>query len=282
MDFIIFSLNIRSMRNAVLISTSRDRQLSEKAAGILSSQGLSISILRPETISECNFDQEGSACSCFIENLHDDLTYKIRKQFFRRNIPFFSFGSFDNEEIICCKGSLDIGADWDIMEKMTSAYKIPDIIYPSDFNGLLAIETPPGTIPHKYLFHFKYSSNIAGTYISIMDKKNEKHSPVKIIPSCRSLDLGKFFGHRAADCHDITELAPGTTVLTWSTERVFTLLKLGLRPVPVSRCLALWAYGPRKRNLAEMIVKGPLDGRIDVISKFISSSSIRRFASKTS
>lgn len=282
MDFIIFSLIIRFMRNAVLISTSRDRQLSEKAAGILSSQGLSISILRPETISGCNFDQEGRTCSCFIENLHDDLTYKIRKQFFRGNIPFFSFGSFDNEEIICCKGSLDIGADWDMLKGTENFPDRTGIPYPCGFNGLLAIETPPDTIPHKYLFHFKYPANIAATYISIMDKKNEKHGPVKIIPSCGSLDLGKFFGHRAADCTDISELAAGTTVLTWSTERFFALLKLGLRPVPVSRCLALWAYGQRKRDLAEMIVKGPVDGRMDVISKFISSSSISKIASKTS
>ena len=152
MDFIIFSFNIRFMRNAVLISASSKLLMLERTAEELSRYGFQTSVLRSADLFSTDFEKEKALY--FIENLHDALTYQIKKHFFRRNVQFFSFGMLDSgKNIVCCKGSLDIGANWDMLEKIPEEHKNSEILYP-EFNGLLAIEIPPDAIPEKNLFHF--------------------------------------------------------------------------------------------------------------------------------
>ena len=111
-----------------------------------------------------------------------------------------------------------------------------------------------------------------------MDKRNrtEKHNPVKILSLPGTVSIHEFFKGRAVFCNDISELEPGTTVITWSTARFFTLLKQGFRPVPGTRCLALWAYRNKKRTIADMILENPLNDRFVTIGNYIRSISIEK------
>ncbi|HNW83029.1 MAG TPA: hypothetical protein PKG52_09080 [bacterium] len=214
----------------------------------------------------------------FIENDYSSSNFYLKKLFFRKNIPFHSFGFLDDSDnIVYSEGSLDIGSDLDKLNRHHTGM-ITEKSTAKNFNGLLAIDPPPETIPTKYLFHFRYPLNIVKAYVSIMDKTDRinRHMQVKILSGPGTVDVSEFFKKRAVKCSDLKELEPGTTVITWSTARFFTLLNLGFRPVAGTRCLALWAYRNKERRISDMILEDPHNDRIETIRNYICSQSIEK------
>lgn len=268
------------MKSAVVISTSSDSSISKRVMDHLSNLGIKTRLIRIDSsILENGTFSLDTDENYFVENDHSAIHFCVRKLFFQKNIHFHSFGFIDDSDnIVCSEGSLDIGSDLDRLKMMHDPAISNKESSAKNFNGLLAIDPPPDSIPSKYMFHFRYPLNIAKAYISIMDKADRsiRHSPVKILSRPGTVDVSLFFRKRAVICGDISELEPGTTVITWSTTRFFTLLKQGFRPVPGTRCLALWAYGNKKRNISNMILENPIDERVQTIRKYILSRSTEK------
>lgn len=274
------------MKSAVVISTSSDSSISKKVITSLANLDIKTSILKIDSsVPDAEIFTPDLKENYFVENDHCLVNYGIRKLFFRKKLSFYSFGYLDDSEnLVCSEGSLDLGSGTDQLKKACFSGTLNEKYCTKGFNGLLAVDSPPDTIPVKYLFHFKYPLNIMKAYISIMDKvdRSKKHPPVKILSTPGTIKVHEFFKKRAAICEDISELELGTTVITWSTRRFFTLLKQGFRPVPATRCLALWAYENKKRTIPCMILENPVNERLCIIKDHIKSHSIDNRTFKSS
>lgn len=227
----------------------------------------------------------------FIEDDPCPESFYIKKLFFKEKISFFSFGNIsDKEHITVLKKSLDIGFHHNTFQNFVFKEKIENSINIPCFNGLIAIEPPPDTIPLRYLLHFRSSQLIVRNVIKTMNGfyKFGKHPKILILnpvrpynsytTSSRALQIGKFFGERASHFNDHSELSPGTTVLTWSTKRYFFLLNAGLRPVPMTKCLVSSIYNARKKNIEELIMFKPADDDLNKLAHFLNTSGVENIS----
>ncbi len=225
--------------------------------------------------------------------LEDDFSpesFYIKKIFFRNRVPFFSFGNIlPDGEISIVPGSLDIGFNITLLKNYTCQPSSVMSQYPV-FNGNIAIEAPPDTIPLRYLLHFRSSHFLVRNIITALQKfyGNERHPSVFVqdpvrpynsySASTRAFQIKNLLGKRGRSFENLSDLPAGTTVLTWSTKRFFSLLKAGMRPVPLTKCLASSIFSSRRTTPEELIAFHPKQYDIDRIYHYIKNTGVENLA----
>ncbi len=197
--------------------------------------------------------------------------FYLKKLFFKSGKPFFSFGHLnETDSIFVVKGALDIGFHEASFFECDALFKEnpepAELNYP-EFNGILALDVPPDAIPFKYVGLFRsplqLTRNIIRFYSSLTD--GERHEKVMIYnPPVqdfytlhkRAFDFGRFLGERGRNIDDFSEVPAGTTVLTWSSQRFFSHLSHGLRPIVLTKSLLSPLWVQKNRTLAEIINSG--------------------------
>lgn len=223
----------------------------------------------------------------FIEDDPCPENFYLRKILFRKRIPFFSFSDISNDgKLTLLKGSFDIGFNHNNMEEIDVAdtfFKVPSF---PEFNGHIAIEPPPDTIPLRYLLHFRSPQFLVRNVIKTMNAyhQSKRHPQILIqtpvrpynsySTSMRAFQIEKFLGKRAGTFKDTSELPAGTTVITWSTRRFLSLLSGGFRPLPATKCIASSIYPARKKNPAELIMFNPDHEDLKRLIGFINFSGV--------
>jgi len=219
----------------------------------------------------------------FIEDDPCPESFYLKKILFKNSVSFFSFGSIlEKDHIAVVRNSLDLGFHHNTFQNFSVSGDFSETADVPDFNGYIAVEPPPDTIPLRYLLHFRSPQFLVRNVIKVFNgfHQSEKHPEVLLLnpvrpynsysTSMRAFQIEKFFGKRASRFNDYGELSPGTTVLTWSTKRYFALLNAGLRPVPMTKCLVSSIYPARKKNIAELILFKPADGNLNRLISFVS------------
>lgn len=225
--------------------------------------------------------------------LEDDFSpesFYIKKIFFRNRVPFLSFGNIlPDGELSVVPGSLDIGFNITVLKDLTSTGHSVMPQYPV-FNGNIAVEAPPDTIPLRYLLHFRSSQFLVRNIIAALQKfyGNERHPAVSVqdpvrpynsySASTRAFQIKNLLGKRGGHFENISDLPAGTTVLTWSTKRFFALLKAGMRPVPLTKCIASSIFPLRKRTPDELIFFDPKKYDVDRIYHYIKNSGVENLS----
>ncbi len=250
-------------------------------AAILAIQKNSIDKIEPLLRKETLF---------FIEDDFSPESFYIKKIFFRNRVPFFSFGNIlPDGELSVVPGSLDIGFNITVLKDLTSTGHSVMPQYPV-FNGNIAVEAPPDTIPLRYLLHFRSSHFLVRNIIAALQKfyGNERHPSVFVqdpvrpynsySASARAFQIKNLLGKRGSSFENLSDLPAGTTVLTWSTKRFFSLLKAGMRPVPLTKCLVSSIFSSRKTTTKELIFFDPAQNDIDLIYHYTKNTGVENLA----
>jgi hypothetical protein len=226
----------------------------------------------------------------FIEDDFSPESFYIKKIFFRNRVPFFSFGSIlPDGDISIVPGSLDIGFNITLLKNYRCQPSSVMPQYPV-FNGNIAIEAPPDTIPLRYLLHFRSSPFLVRNIIAALNKfyGNERHPAVSVqdpvrpynsySASTRAFQIKNLLGKRGCGFENLSDLPAGTTVLTWSTKRFFALLKAGMRPVPLTKCLVSSIFSSRKTTPEELIFSDPAQHDVNRIYCFVKETGVENLA----
>ena len=233
----------------------------------------------------------------FIEESFVPESFYLRKALFRSRRIFFSFGRLAPEYgLSVVRGALDIGfheaSFSDVSEPVTDCefeYRALDL---PDFNGIIAIDAPPDSIPARYLRFFRSPLQLIRSLIRFYDsrqtgKRHDKilvYSPKKE-PDCytaseRTAQFIRLLGARGKTFSDFSELPSGTTVLTWSTKRFFPLLKNGFRPVPMTRCLSARLFNRKTKSPAVLFIAAPDMLQLLETENFLRRCELRNFKIK--
>lgn len=233
----------------------------------------------------------------FVEESFVPECFYIRKALFRHRRTFYSFGRLAREYgLSIVRGALDIGFDeasfLNISEPM-KAYEITSLTLPlPDFNGLIAIDAPPDSVPSRYLRFFRSPLQLTKTLIRFYNSRlsGERHDKILIYspkkkPDCytvseRTDQLIRLLGARGKTFSDFSELSAGTTVLTWSTKRFFSLLKNDLRAIPMTRTLAAKMFISRTNSPTELFTEAPDMLSYLTIGDFLHKCELRNFKIK--
>ncbi|MGI6395534.1 MAG: hypothetical protein ACOX2F_12555 [bacterium] len=221
----------------------------------------------------------------FIEEDYSPESFYLKKLLFKNKVPFFSFGNILNKEhITIAKGHLDIGFNHTFLKNNLSDFHFKMPLFPA-FNGKIAIEAPPDSIPVRYLYHFKSPFFLVNNLIRAEEKffGKKKHPPIFVqnplrpynsyTISTRGFQIKKTLGKRGAEFENISELSLGTTVLTWSTKRWFALHQAGMRPIPLTKTLATSIFPLKKSSFTELISFNPTQKEIEKLYNFALSRS---------
>lgn len=231
----------------------------------------------------------------FVEESFIPECFYIRKALFRKGIPFFSFGRLAPEfGLSVVRGALDLGfheASFLDFPGEKECSLIKALSFP-EFNGTLALDAPPDSIPTRYLRFFRsplpLTEGLIRFYNSFLPgKKHEKifvYSPEKeadcYTSSERTVQLRRLLGARGKTFSDFSELPAGTTVLTWSTKRFFQLLKNGFRPLPATKSLAAKMFDPKIKSVGKLITSSPEAAEIAKIKIFLHNCELKNFKIK--
>ena len=233
----------------------------------------------------------------FIEESFVPESFYIRKALFRNRRTFFSFGRLSPEYgLSVVRGALDLGfheasfPGFEEPEKPAfSAAKLPHF---PEFNGIIAIDAPPDSIPARYLRFFKSPLQLTKTLIRFYNSflSDERHGKILVYTpkkaadcytaSERTAQFIRLLGVRGQTFSDFSELAAGTAVLTWSTKRFFPLLKNGFRPVPMTKTLSAKLFDPKIKSPAELITANPDKESFIKIKNFLHNCELRNFRIK--
>ena len=249
------------MKRKVFIISSSGR-ISEHISvrKILSENGIPSSIVNVEDQKNEKIISKLGRDLLFVKDDHSNSFYKLKKALFRHNIPFFSFDSLSSENINAACGNLDIGFNKDSFRNHIPANNIPEI---PKFSTDISIDVPPESIPPRYLGYFKSSYLLSGNLISFLSSSGTRHKKINIIAPARPyedngknrkiLEMTHHLGQRSQIVSDLSCIPEGSTVLTWSTKRFLIMLSMGLRPVPLTRCLASSILFPGKTSFSDMM-----------------------------
>jgi hypothetical protein len=220
--------------------------------------------------------------SVFLLEEYIPETFYLKKALFRKRANFFSFGKIIKEtELSFNSLSLDIGAKLDFLRKKIDRNSDKS----SEFNGHLAIEAPPDSLPYSHLGYFRSPDILTKALISFFHRyyENRNHPPVQLIfpetamspyeNSGRGKEIKKLLGKRCVHLAGFNEVKKGTTVLTWSTKRYFELLSDGFRPLPATRCGAAFLY-KRSEKLEKLIQIDPPESLVSDLFNFYKECSI--------
>lgn len=194
--------------------------------------------------------------------------FYLKKLFSKFGKSFFSFGHLnETDSIFVVRGALDIGfheaSFFGCAGLFKEDHELAGLDYP-EFNGLLALDVPPDAIPFKYVGLFRSPLQLTRNIIRFYNAWNDgaHHEKVMIYNPPkqdfytlhkRAEEFSGFLGERGRNIEDFCEVPAGTTVLTWSSERFFSHLSHGLRPVVVTKSLLSPLWIRKKRTLAEII-----------------------------
>lgn len=230
----------------------------------------------------------------FVEESFIPECFYIRKALFRKGLAFFSFGRLSPESgLSVVRGALDLGfheasfLDFPESEKATA--KTP--VFP-EFNGTLALDAPPDSVPTRHLRFFRsplsLTAGLIRFYNSLLNGK--KHGKIFVYSSDKAADcytssertaqLAKLLGARGKIFSDFSELPAGTTVLTWSTKRFFQLLKNGFRPLPATKSLAAKMFDPKIKSVGKLITSSPDAIEFAKVKGFLHNCELKNFKIK--
>jgi hypothetical protein len=232
----------------------------------------------------------------FVEESFTPESFYIRKALFRSNRTFFSFGRLAPESgISIVRGALDLGfheasfLDFCGQEKTVFSTKIP--VFP-DFNRIIAIDAPPDSVPLHHLRFFRSPLQLTKGLIRFYNSffPHEKHEEIFVyLPkkapdyytsSERTAQFIRLLGARGKIFSDFSELPAGTTVLTWSTKRFFSLLKNGFRPIPMTRSLSAKLFDKKIKSPCALITSSPDKESFIKIKNFLHNCELRNFKIK--
>ncbi|MBP5406901.1 hypothetical protein J6Z19_07110 [bacterium] len=158
-----------------------------------------------------------------------------------------------------------------------------------DFNGRIAIDAPPDSVPARYLRFFRSPLLMTRGLIRFFteyqpEKRHEKIFVFTSEKACdtyasseRTLQFLKLLGKRGKSFSDFSELQPETTVLTWSTKRFFSLWKNGLRPIPATKSLAAQMFKQKIRSIGELVTLPPDTEKFQKVKIFLQNSELGNF-----
>ena len=230
----------------------------------------------------------------FVEESFVPECFYIRKALYRNRRTFYSFGRIAREYgLSVVRGALDIGFD----EASFLEFPEPERVYEltcfmPEFNGIIAIDAPPDSIPSRYLRFFRSPLQLTKTlirfYNSWIPGKRHPHilvySPEReadyYTSSERTAQFIKLLGARGKTFSDFSELPAKTTVLTWSTKRFFSLFKNGFRPIPMTRILAAKMLDPKAKSPSELFTEGPDMLPSAKIERFLITHELKNFRIK--
>ena len=233
----------------------------------------------------------------FIEESFVPECFYIRKVLFRKGITFFSFGRLARDNgLSVVRGALDLGfheASFSDFSGSATDYGSESLtpLLP-EFNGTVAIDAPPDSVPVRYLRFFRSPLPLIRSLIRFYNSylPGRRHGRILVYApekeadcyttSERTEQLIRLLGARGQTFSDFSELQAGTTVLTWSTKRFFSLMKNGLRPLPVTRSLAAKMFDPKIKSIGEF-----LTARTEMLSfldieEFLRNCELRNFKIK--
>lgn len=228
----------------------------------------------------------------FLEENFSPESFYIKKTFFRCGINFFSFGRIAPEfGITIVRGALDIGfheASFLCFPNQENLFQTKMPPFP-DFNGRIAIDAPPDSVPARYLRFFRSPLLMTRGLIRFFteyqpEKRHEKIFVFTSEKACdtyasseRTLQFLKLLGKRGKSFSDFSELQPETTVLTWSTKRFFSLWKNGLRPIPATKSLAAQMFKQKIRSIGELVTLPPDTEKFQKVKIFLQNSELGNF-----
>lgn len=233
----------------------------------------------------------------FVEESFIPESFYIRKTLFRNRRTFYSFGRLAPEfGLSIVRGVLDTGFHEASFPESAESEKqaVPAVKVPHfpEFNGIIAIDAPPDSIPARYLRFFRsplqLTKGLIRFYNSCMPE--EKHSKIFIYSpkkdadcyttSERTAQFIRLLGARGKTFSDFSELPYGTTVLTWSTKRFFSLLKNGFRPIPMTKTLSAKLFDPKAKSPAALITAVPDKESFIKIKDFLHNCELKNFKIK--
>ena len=233
----------------------------------------------------------------FVEESFIPESFYIRKALFRSGGKFFSFGRIAPKfGLSVVRGALDLGfheaSFRDAGGETTDCRMFSGTFRFPEFNGIIAIDAPPDSVPARYLRFFRsplmltrslirfYNSSLPG----VRHDKILVYSPEKArdcyTSSERTEQFVRLLGERGKTFSDFSELPAGTTVLTWSTKRFFSLLKNGFRPVPATKSLSAKMLDPKIKSIGTLLT-APIE-MLDFlkIENFLRNCELRTFKIK--
>ena len=233
----------------------------------------------------------------FIEESFVPESFYIRKAMFRNRRIFFSFGRLAPEfGLSVVRGALDFGfheasfLDFEESEKPSfSTAKMP--LFP-EFNGIIAIDAPPDSIPVRYLRFFRSPLQLTKGLIRFYNSllSGERHGKILVYSpkkeadcyttSERTAQFTRLLGARGKTFSDFSELPFGATVLTWSTKRFFSLLKNGFRPIQMTKTLSAKLFDKKIKSPAALITANPDKESFIKIKDFLHNCELRNFKIK--
>ena len=233
----------------------------------------------------------------FVEESFVPECFYIRKALFRNRRTFYSFGRIAPESgLSVVRGALDLGfheasfLDFAGTEKPAfPAAKIPQF---PEFNGIVAIDAPPDSIPARYLRFFRSPLQLTKGLIRFYNSylQEERHGKILVYSpekeadcytiSERTAQFIRLLGARGKTFSDFSELPFGAAVLTWSTKRFFSLLKNGFRPIPMTKSLSAKLFDPKTKSPAELITSAPDKEAFLKIKDFLHNCELRNFKIK--
>ena len=233
----------------------------------------------------------------FVEESFVPECFYIRKALFRNRRRFFSFGRLAPEfGLSIVSGALDLGfheaSFSDFCEHEKECRQTVKAPFFPEFNGALAIDAPPDSLPVRYLRFFRSPLQLTKTLIRFYNSfengvRHEKilvYSPEKeadcYTTSERMHQLTRLLGARGGTFSGFSELPAGTTVLTWSTKRFFSLLKNGFRPVPMTKSLAAKMFDPKIKSLGNLVTSSPEAVEAAKIKSFLHNCELKNFKIK--
>lgn len=222
--------------------------------------------------------------------IFDDISpesFYLKKLLTIKKRLFFCFGTL-NETFgtSVMKGTLDIGFNTDMIKNRVCTEPFIKTPLPLPFNGKIAIEPPLDTIPLRYLYRFRSVEYLVREIIKTMNAfyGSKKHPPIQILApvrpyssysvSTRGNIIEMLLGKRGMKFAELAELEKGTTVLTWSTRRYFNLLKSGMRPVPMTKSLALSTIHGNIKSIKDLIFFKPEHHDIVQLFSFVKSTGV--------
>ena len=233
----------------------------------------------------------------FVEESFVPESFYIRKALFRNRLTFYSFGRIAPESgLSVVRGALDLGfheasfLDFEEPEKPVFATaKVPQF---PEFNGIIAIDAPPDSVPLRYLRFFRSPLQLTKALICFYNSflPDERHGKILVYSpekeadfytsSERTAQFVKLLGARGKTFSDFSELPFGATVLTWSTKRFFSLLKNGFRPVPMTKSLSVKLFDPKIKSPAALITANPDKESFIKIKNFLHNCELKNFKIK--
>ncbi len=233
----------------------------------------------------------------FVEESFVPESFYIRKALFRSGKTFFSFGRLAPESgLSIVRGALDLGfheaSFLDFEDAAKPAFQAAKVPQFPEFNGIIAIDAPPDSVPARYLRFFRSPLQLTKALIRfynsyIPDERHGKilvYSPKKTADcytaSERTAQFTRLLGARGKTFSDFSELPSGTTVLTWSAKRFFSLLKNGFRPIPMTKSLSAKLFDPKTKSPAELITSAPDKEAFLKIKDFLHNCELRNFKLK--